>query len=572
LFPKLEQIKMERNKIGMCHAFQKYGSCKFDAKCKYSHSSFGPDQGRSSSQQLCRHFNTTQGCRFGVVCKFSHSPGAEKEHKTFERNESTACHELDEWKKVITQTQPLGFGLGKFFDQALKLVNLDNASRQDVIRSFATDRGLNKVLELASQHFAGMPENILKQKFTTQLVPFFRAISEENVMSSPLLERHLGNICIYLYGVGGSRGELLFAGVVRALTVMSFEPDIAFFTSLEASLAVLSKIVEFNSTAKVTPKYEVYANTLAAMITPQVDNAADTLRCRAEKHLDGINKRLGIGKTIRDMSTSNDQGSGLAKPVFVLRHDLPGKLSNGRPRHDNDFESIEDIQIMPTSEEIQSTHAEYLPVQDPASWHKMGIQGLLDRHFRLLREDTVGQLRDCARTELEAMRGGGTRAHIRDNSLKRFTYSNAKVEFPKFDPRNGLEFVVSFDQPRDLLPQSEKKREDWWINSKRLEGDALVCLISSTQALVFCSICFSDDASRKPKDDLDSHHEISSKSKNRVRVIARPVESTEANISHILGKLRHLFSSPYDDEHTTLQAHSPRPTSRVRARWWNFRE
>ncbi|THZ04555.1 hypothetical protein D6C93_02402 [Aureobasidium pullulans] len=486
---------MERNRRGVCHAFQKH------------------------------------------ACKFSHD-GAGKQHDNLARDDDTVSHELDTWKKEVTQRQPLGFGLGRFFDQALQLVNLENACRQDVIRSLASDRGLNKVLELVSQNFGGMSEKAMKHAFSTQIVPFFRALSEEHVMSSPLLERHLGDICLILYGVGGTRGEKLFAAVIQALTAMMPEPNIAFFTSLEATLAVLSKIIEFASTAKVTPIYEVYATTLAAMVTPQVDEAADLLRCQAEKHLDSINKRLGIGKVIR--SISNVQATDAERPVFALQRSHPGRLVNGSPRHDNDFESIEDIEIMPTSEEIQSTHAEYLPLQDPSSWHKQGIPGLLDRHFRLLREDTIGQLRDSARIELEALQGAGPpRAHGSNSSLKKHTYHNALVQLPKFDPLRGLEFVVSFDQPPELLPRSRRKRQEWWTDSKRLEGDALICLISSTQAVVFCSVCFPDDPSRRPKredgDAPDPHNNVPSNVEDRVRVIARPVEMSEESIGHILG-------------------------------------
>jgi hypothetical protein len=42
---------------------------------------------------------------------------------------------------------------------------------------------------------------------------------------------------------------------------------------------------------------------------------------------------------------------------------------------------------------------------DGISPHKNGVDGHLDCHFRLLREDTVGQLRDSARVELEALQG-----------------------------------------------------------------------------------------------------------------------------------------------------------------------
>jgi hypothetical protein len=504
---------MERHKRGVCYAFQK-GRCKSGAACRFNYvkSSTNNDNNRSRSNQ----------------------------HADSDNNGgNSASRELERWKQDCTQHQPLGHGLAKFFDRALELVNLDNASRQDVIRSLATDRGLHKIQETIDRDFSLLTDKATQHTFKSQIVPLLRTLSEHHVMTSPLLERHLGSICQFIYGVGGSRGERLFALAVKALTALMHNLNVGFFTSLEATLAVLSKVVEFNSTAKITPSYTDFTTSLATMITPQAEEAADLLRSQAEKHLDSISKRLGIGKSICSMRTANVQGQDLPRPVFALQRDLPGRLGNGLPRHNNDFESIEHIHIMPTSEEILSTHAEYLPMQDPLTWHKQGIDGLLDRHFRLLREDTVGQLRDSARLELEAFQTDGPAHRPGNATLRKHTYRNVLVEIPKFDPYRGLEFVVSFDQPLELRMKSTKQRQDWWRDSKRLEGDALICLISSTQAVVFCSVCYPDDPSKKNKrkegDAPDPHQNVASNTGNRVRVIARPVEMSEESIFHLLG-------------------------------------
>ncbi|KAH0370150.1 hypothetical protein KCU65_g2843, partial [Aureobasidium melanogenum] len=518
---------MDRDRPGICHAFQR-GKCRFGSNCKYRHEISAEENAVSS--RPCRLFNTPQGCRFGTSCIFSHDNTAGSVSKPNRNNNNTAWHELDTWKKDAAGHQPLGFGLKKFFTQALHLVNLDDASRQDVIRILASDSGLNKMLEVANQDFENMSEKIMKHVFVTQIIPMFQSLSEQHVMSSPLLERHLGNICNVLYGVGGTRGECLFTAVIRVLVIMSQDPDIKFYTSLEASLAVLSKVIEYNSTAKVTPCYETFATTLATMITPQLDPAIDVLVYQARRHLDSINKRLGLGKNIKNIASTTNQDTG-AKLAFVLQRSKPGQLSNGRPRHNNDFAAIEDIQIMPTSEEIQSTHAEYLPLQDPATWHKEGIDGLLDRHFRLLREDTIGQLRDSARVEFDALQG----VYQSKGKLRRYTYQNVQVEWCKFDSSEGLKFGISFDQPPELLPKSTKQRTDWWNHSKRLEGDALICLISSTQAVVFCSVCYQD----KPGKDRGAPKEVITYIDERVCITARPIEMTPEAIAHVLGTFSH---------------------------------
>ncbi|KAI4718642.1 hypothetical protein E4T48_05160 [Aureobasidium sp. EXF-10727] len=518
---------MER---GICHAFQR-GSCRYGSNCKYSHDLSAAPGGRTASNKPCRFFNTPQGCRFGTTCNFSHDNAGANTSQPHRPVNTTTWNELGKWKKDAASHQPLGFGLGKFFNQALHLVNTDDASRQDVIRTLASDSGLNKVLEVANQDFENMSESVLRHLFVTQIVPMFQSLSEHHVMSSPLLERHLGTISNVLYGVTGTRGEHLFTAVVRVLNTLMQAPDVKFYTSLEASLAVLSKVIEYNGTAKVTPCYEAFAIALAPMTTPQLDPAIDMLCYQAKKYLDCINKRLGIGKSIKGMAPTTALDTG-AKPQFVLQRSKPGQLSNGRPRHDNDFASIENIQIMPTSEEIQSTHAEYLPLQDPSTWHKQGIDGLLDRHFRLLREDTIGQLRDSARIEFDALQG----VFQSKGKLRRHTYQNVQVEWTRFDSSKGLEFGISFDQPPELQLKSEKQRKDWWSQAKRLEGDALICLISSTQAVVFCSVCYQDQSGK----DRGATQDVIKYIDERVCIIARPIEMSPEAMAHILGTFSNL--------------------------------
>ncbi len=83
---------------------------------------------------------------------------------------------------------------------------------------------------------------------------------------------------------------------------------------------------------------------------------------------------------------------------------------------------------MPTAEEITWQRSEYLPGNDLLKLHFSGAQGLLDRHFRLLREDTVGQLRDAVRLQVERLQNpilsrapqvsrprNGARVHVYEN-------------------------------------------------------------------------------------------------------------------------------------------------------------
>jgi hypothetical protein len=166
-----------------------------------------------------------------------------------------------------------------------------------------------------------------------------------------------------------------------------------------------------------------------------------------------------------------------------MPRDGPGRLSWAGPRHDNDHIDIAHIQIMPTRAEIKSARPEYLPVRDPKEWHMHGVEGLLDRHFRLVREDTVGQLRDAVRFELQKLRMAlGQESAAQDQKGARVTaYHDIFLEDFLFD-NDGLRILVSFPQPTSA--ETEKECQDWWENSKRLRVDALVCLVVESRLVM----------------------------------------------------------------------------------------
>ena len=144
-------------------------------------------------------------------------------------------------------------------------------------------------------------------------------------------------------------------------------------------------------------------------------------------------------------------------------------------RHNNDHAEVVRMELLPTVEEITSTRSEYMPTRDPFLRHLAGVQGLLDQHFRLLREDLAGPLRDGIRAELDRGRRRiqpPSRTHV-------FTYTNLKVVDSTFSTWRGLEFTIRVDQPRHLRHQRPQIRRDWWMASKRLQIGALVCIPQS---------------------------------------------------------------------------------------------
>ena len=209
------------------------------------------------------------------------------------------------------------------------------------------------------------------------------------------------------------------------------------------------------------------------------------------RSLDRIRQRLGVGAAM-PFSGDRPPEQKSHRPVFELGPDHPGALSELGPRHDNDHANIFDIKILPTTDEIQSPRLEYLPSSDPTKQHLPGLEGLLDRQFRLLREDTVGLLRDAVQMECKRLTRPANAQSPRkrqNNGIRNIIYQNAALLRLEFDRKRGLQVVAEFDQPPALAKKGAKEREEWWRNTKQLQIDAFVCLVSSTGRAIFFSVC-----------------------------------------------------------------------------------
>lgn len=173
-------------------------------------------------------------------------------------------------------------------------------------------------------------------------------------------------------------------------------------TLVRTSLVVLHKIVELNGTALILEEFHHIVEMISGYLGE--DNVITDVPSvqQARRILRRIQCRLNLGSMIPSVQMRLGRDAKAPESLRTLQ-DMPGLLSAEGPRHDNDHEDIINIKIMPTTQETQSSRLEYLPVRDSAALHLPGVKGLLDRQFRLLREDTVGQLRDAIKLEIERL-------------------------------------------------------------------------------------------------------------------------------------------------------------------------
>ncbi|KAK5735048.1 hypothetical protein LTS12_026557 [Elasticomyces elasticus] len=254
-----------------------------------------------------------------------------------------------------------------------------------------------------------------------QILPFFKTITHTNVTTSVILN--------VLYGPDGERAVSLFTLVVQYLQTLTFNE-------------------EDRSVPTPPPSSQYRVETLALIFEDNAEAAASFAFKPAQRHFRRLQQRFGLGHALPQVHT----GPAIAgeRAVFELVRERPGQLSEAGPRHDNDYVGIREISVLPTMQEIRNSRTEYLPSIDPREWHLSGLEGLFDRHFRLLREDTVGQLRDAVKVELELLREPGASVNDRQKRqvARTFVYHNIEIADFAFDTSSGMEFVIAFNQPK----------------------------------------------------------------------------------------------------------------------------
>ena len=377
----------------------------------------------------------------------------------------------------------------RFFQKGWDLVSKeDTETGQKIIKKLATEEGLAMIKTLVDEQTDGAEQGTRLRKYKDRTLPFFRTISHPNILSSLILETPLDTICTFLFGPNGRRAISLFKATTTALVTLACDKtakdeDLTSI-AVTASLAVLERIVELNQGAQIIAEFTSIVNELSSTIPEQLLQIGNRSLAR-------ISQRLGVGAAIPLLGDRLPERKS-HRPVYGLGLDLPGALSELGPRHDNDHANISDIRILPTMDEIQSPRSEYLPPNDPTKQHLPGLAGLLDRQFRLLREDTVGQFRDAVQMEYKRLikpSNAQPPPKQQNNGVRNIIYQNVALLRLEFDRKKGLQIVAEFDQPSALAKKGAKEREEWWKNTKQLQIDAFVCLVSSTGRSIFFSVC-----------------------------------------------------------------------------------
>ncbi|MCJ1250969.1 hypothetical protein MMC30_008199 [Trapelia coarctata] len=144
-------------------------------------------------------------------------------------------------------------------------------------------------------------------------------------------------------------------------------------------------------------------------------------------------------------------------------NDGPGALSSsGTPRHDNDHVSIQDIQILPTTDEILSKRRPYMPLKsnDRSNAHRLppGPDRLMDVSFRHQRYENTETLIDGCYHGMQQLWESKTRPSTIEyqytletpNGNRYSLFRNVAFEELSFHESKGAVVRLSFDCPKYL--------------------------------------------------------------------------------------------------------------------------
>ncbi|KAH8587828.1 P-loop containing nucleoside triphosphate hydrolase protein, partial [Bisporella sp. PMI_857] len=422
------------------------------------------------------------------------------------REESEIEASCRKWSYLIPRSNtnlyhPQNLDTKQFFKMGWDLIARDEAgTHQHIITKLGAKTGLAMIKALGDLMDISETEDATLSIFRERTLPFYRIISHPDVLSSLVLETPLDSIYSFLFGRNGQRALSMFRFTARAVSSLLASSrldggDLS-TDAMTSSLAVLEQLIEINQRAQVIEGFSPIVETIAACIPDEA------VLSQARQSLSKIRRRLNIGAslpTATKLSTPKVDHN----VSFDLSQDLPGNLSKSGPRHNNDHASISEIQVLPTAQEIRSSKDEYLPSIDPAKHHLPGLAGLLDRQFRLLREDTVGHLRDAVREEYASLlHSNRTKSAARhgNQGARKITYHHVQLLRMYMDRRKGLQVVAEFDQPPQIQNKTVKQREDWWKGSKLLQFDSLLCFVSDADRIIFLTV--SSDINAAPQNEV----------------------------------------------------------------------
>lgn len=415
--------------------------------------------------------------------------------------------------------------LAELFQTALQLANAKDSIHLNTVRKLASEEGLERIKEMV----AAIPDdNIQKIEFwKSHIRPFLLVITPRDTHATAL-EGPLR--AIYDFLLSSDSQPLLLHVLYHCICVALnclLPPNQGEFGIIQElvdlSVMTLKQILDVTSAGSLPPSLRKMATALHVLCVTA---------CQENR---GLTRSMKVATAISELPDQQSFNSQAA----TSGHDFPGKLSPSGPRHDNDHQSIVNIRLLPTVGEILATRLPYVPLYDSSSWHVSGFKGLLDRQFRLLREDNLGLIRKAVGAYLQP--GCTSSLMYQGNDLRTNEYKLQSLQIV-YDRTDGFEMHISITQP--ISRQSPVHREQWWVETKNLDWERLVVLVGKAHAM-FCVVSRatcrsfvhlneSNDKTKKKRGRVYNPQKTLFSSNAHAYLVLNPIDPLPADIAFML--------------------------------------
>ncbi|KAI6373349.1 hypothetical protein MCOR31_003262 [Pyricularia oryzae] len=309
---------------------------------------------------------------------------------------------------------------------------------------------------------------------------FLEVITHQKLLDCLSIEAHVGTIYSFICGSDGTRAvdfitrncqELLILATTETNEKVRDHGKQVLRLIIEAVKELLDREMKARLNDNLGQIFDLL-DQVSVKLNPD-DPGGESSVVTSLRRYAGRCARLAKGLAEAQPSTIPSRSSE-AQSTFPLQ------VSRAGGRHDNDHEDITKIRLLPTTAEIMSNDAEYLPSTNWTAPHFFDDPVLrhLDTHFRLLRHDTFGPINKLlhgfmlSKCSLSWLRKQETRAHA---------YSGAHLSHISADKR-GLGITLSFLQPPDTRKLSLVEQRTWWESSPRLDDGVLVAFVVSNDS------------------------------------------------------------------------------------------
>jgi hypothetical protein len=403
-----------------------------------------------------------------------------RERKEADPEQEKARADYNAWKRFI-KSPPIRsdvWTIERIWNDALAILNGGNRDWKQML-----PRDLDNEEYCGREHIQTLLSMVADthscRKFVDLAEPFLLVITHPALLNCLSVDTFVGNIYNYISGSNGTRAIPFFKRLSVHLVEAHFESPKPGSITLEAMSTAINEVLRRVPRATFHDDLPDLVDTIEnvpAIIG--IDDKSATFQ-RIVNRIAEL--RAIIARANGLLNDEEARSSGISTTVVTSTY--PREIVLPGDRHDNDKMDITKIKILPTEDEIRSNHVEFLPSTDPDQPHFLAdpVERHLDTHFRLLRHDVFGELKQALGGLVIAVEddpGLLSNTNLNLGDIRAYSYPNAHIRYVSYNHRRGLEAQISFPQLPLLRKKSPSERHTWWEESRRLEEGILLCFVS----------------------------------------------------------------------------------------------